>query len=50
LGAILGKDQGWARGYFCATVGTVTEAQVKAYIEGHDEEPPEENFKISEPG
>ena len=38
----------WARGYFCATVGAVTEAQIKAYIEAHDEEPPEENFKISE--
>jgi len=26
----------------------VTEEQVKAYIEAHDEAPPEENFKISE--
>jgi REP element-mobilizing transposase RayT len=28
----------WSRGYFCATVGAVTEEQVKAYIENqHDE-------------
>lgn len=24
----------WARGYFCATVGTVTDAVIKKYIEG----------------
>ena len=29
----------WARGYFCATVGAVTEEQVKAYIEEQDDEP-----------
>ena len=23
----------WARGYFCATVGTVTEEMIKEYIE-----------------
>ena len=28
----------WSRGYFCATVGAVTEEQVKAYIENQDEE------------
>ena len=37
----------WARGYFCATVGKVTDEQVQAYIEAHDQEPPEENFKVS---
>lgn len=44
--ALLGQHL-WARGYFCATVGAVTEEQIKAYIEAHDEEPAEENFKIS---
>ena len=27
----------WARGYFCATVGSVTEEMIKEYIEGHDD-------------
>ena len=27
----------WSRGYFCATVGAITEDQVKAYIENQDE-------------
>ena len=27
----------WGRGYFCATVGAVTEEQVKRYIEEQDE-------------
>ena len=36
----------WARGYFCATVGAVTEELIHEYIEKHDEEPPPENFRI----
>ncbi len=28
----------WSRGYFCATVGSVTEEQVKNYIEHQEEE------------
>lgn len=36
----------WARGYFCASVGLLTEEQIREYIEGHDEEPPDENFNI----
>ena len=36
----------WARGYFCATVGAVTEDQIHDYIEKHDTEPPPENFRI----
>ena len=36
----------WARGYFCATVGAVTEEQIHGYIEKHDTEPPPENFRI----
>ncbi len=27
----------WARGYFCATVGSVTEEMIKDYIEGHND-------------
>ena len=34
----------WARGYFCATTGTVDEDQVKRYIEGHVEE--DETFTV----
>ena len=37
----------WARGYFCATVGAVTEEQIQEYIEGHEHESPPENFRIS---
>ena len=29
----------WGRGYFCATVGAVTEQQIKEYIENQTEEP-----------
>jgi putative transposase len=36
----------WAGGYFCATVGSVTDAQIKEYIERHSVEPPPENFSI----
>ena len=36
----------WARGYFCATVGVVTQEQIKAYIEKHESEPPDSNFGI----
>ena len=38
----------WARGYFCATVGGVTEEQIREYIERHDQEPPDKNFSIEE--
>ena len=36
----------WARGYFCASVGEITKGQIAAYIEGHNEEPEDENFGI----
>lgn len=29
----------WARGYFCTTVGSVTESQIKQYIENQSDEP-----------
>ena len=37
----------WARGYFCATVGSVTEEMIKEYIanQGKDEE---DTFKVTE--
>ena len=34
----------WSRGYFCVTVGSVTEEQVKKYIEEQDDTP--EGFKV----
>ena len=37
----------WARGYFCASSGAVTEEMVKAYIEQQDA-PPDENFRVSD--
>jgi putative transposase len=36
----------WARGYFCATVGTVTQEQIKDYIDKHERQFPNENFSI----
>ncbi len=36
----------WARGYFCATVGTVTQAPIQEYIAKHEEQSPDENFHI----
>ena len=38
----------WARGYFCATVGQVTEEQIREYIERHDQEPEDRDFSIEE--
>ena len=37
----------WARGYFCASSGTVTDAMVKAYIEQQDI-PPEDGFTVTD--
>jgi len=37
----------WARGYFCRTVGAVTEEMVKEYIENQQDES-KETFKITE--
>jgi putative transposase len=34
----------WARGYFCATTGNVTEDEIKKYIEHHTDE--DEEFTI----
>ena len=36
----------WARGYFCATVGDLTEDMIKQYLEHHFEPKPNDNFKM----
>jgi len=38
----------WAVGYFCATVGSVTEETIKAYIEDQDKNGVKEIFKIED--
>jgi len=40
----------WARGYFAASTGNVTDEIIKQYIESQGKEPPEENdnFGVSE--
>jgi putative transposase len=35
----------WARGYFCATAGQVTDEMIQAYLEHHFEPSLEDNFK-----
>jgi putative transposase len=40
----------WARGYFCATVGTVTQEMIKEYIEHQFEHGDKESFKIEDEG
>lgn len=35
----------WARGYFCVTVGQMTEEMIKNYLEHHFETNPNDNFK-----
>jgi putative transposase len=39
----------WARGYFCATVGAVDEATIKAYIENQKWDDDDQGFKITAP-
>ena len=36
----------WARGYFCATIGVVTDEQIREYIDKHEHEPFEDSFRI----
>jgi len=38
----------WGRGYFCATVGSVTEETVKHYIETQEAAAHDDIFKINE--
>jgi putative transposase len=38
----------WARGYFCATVGSVTEETIKRYIENQESGENDEIFRVEE--
>ena len=38
----------WARGYFCSTVGQVTEEMIKAYLEHHFEPNPNDEFRTED--
>ena len=37
----------WARGYFCASSGAVTDEMIKAYIESQDV-PPDDGFRVAD--
>ena len=39
----------WARGYFCATVGSVDEETIKKYIENQQWDQDDQGFKITMP-
>jgi putative transposase len=36
----------WARGYFCSTVGEITEENIKQYLERHFEPQPSKDFNV----
>ena len=38
----------WARGYFCSTVGSVTDETIRAYIENQAVEEDRDNFKVND--
>ena len=38
----------WARGYFCTTVGQVTEEMIRRYIEHHFEADPNDDFRTED--
>ena len=38
----------WARGYFCTTVGQVTDQRIRDYIEGHVGKSPDDSFTVDE--
>ena len=38
----------WARGYFCSTVGSVTDETIRAYIENQAIEEDRDNFKVND--
>ncbi len=38
----------WARGYFVATSGNVTDDVLRRYIEEQDVEPEDDDFKVTE--
>ena len=36
----------WARGYFCATVGAISEVMIKGYLEHHTEPDPAKEYDV----
>ena len=38
----------WARGYFCTTVGQVTDQMIRDYIEDHVGKSPDDSFTVDE--
>ena len=38
----------WARGYFCATIGKITEKMIAAYIEQQERPPSDDDFSVSD--
>ena len=38
----------WARGYFCVTIGKVTEKMIAAYIEQQERPPSDDDFGVSD--
>ena len=38
----------WARGYFCATSGQVTDEMIKSYLDHHFEPSPDANINVEE--
>ena len=39
----------WARGYFCATSGAVTDEMIREYIERHEGRGPDPDFRVEVP-
>lgn len=39
----------WARGYFCASSGTVTDEMIKEYLESHGGRAPDPDFRVEVP-
>ena len=48
-GAAGGGQHLWARGYFCASSGTVTDVMIKEYLELHEGRSPDPDFKVEVP-
>jgi len=40
----------WARGYYCASTGSVTEEMIQAYVDQHGKPAAERSFEVEEPG
>lgn len=38
----------WARGYFCSTVGQVTEEMIRSYLQHHFESNPNDDFRTED--